>query len=134
MARGRLKFALSRIFHVGFFYLRMVDGCSSAIPRVGCTSGIQPLATSDLKLHLLITLALQRFRAMVPRLRLPQPASQHRFSTCVRSGDSFSLRLTSAGQWRGNFSPRVPLFRLQTPTQPYESFTLITGSSDSGFM
>src|SRR5207253_9500980 len=97
---GRLKFALSRIFHVGFFYLRMVDGCSSAIPRVGCTSGIQPLATSDLKLHLLITLALQRFRAMVPRLRLPQPASQHRFSTCVRSGDSFSLRLTSAGQWR----------------------------------
>src|SRR2546430_8610126 len=91
MARGRLKFALSRIFHVGFFYLRMVDGCSSAIPRVGCRSGIQPLATSDLNLHLLITLALQRFRAMVPRLRLPQPASQHRFSTCVRSGDSFSL-------------------------------------------
>src|SRR5438094_9087743 len=99
MARGRLKFALSRIFHVGFFYLRMVDGSSSAIPRVGCTSGIQPLATSDLKLHSLITLALKRFPAMTPRLRLHQPASQHMFSTCVRSSDWFSLRLTSSVQW-----------------------------------
>src|SRR3989442_4084447 len=122
MARGRLKFALSRIFHVGFFYLRMVDGCSSAIPRVGCTSGIQPLATSDLKLHLLITLALQRFRAMVPRLRLPQPASQHRFSTCVRSGDSFSLRLTSAGQWRGEFFLTVTSNRPSTLTDTYTIF------------
>src|SRR5436309_13713652 len=97
MARGRLKFALSRIFHVVFFYLRMVDGCSSAIPRVACTSGSQPLATSGLKLHSLITLALQRFAAMAPRLRLPQLASQHRLSTSVQSEDYYSLPLVSAG-------------------------------------